>query len=377
MFRKMKKNSNKFNVLLVIIVSLLILLFLLFITTNVIHNTFEESNENTKESIVGKSVNFHGLTFSINKVLIENNAILLFYTLTDKEQKIFENKVILNECSLKAENSVNFAKSIAGPTFNGKNSIIVFNFKDSDKFNRNHFNLSLEINSLRQIEESEDYSIPLKNVYTSQDNLKFENNSGWIEIVSCKIDGLTTNMTLHKSPEYKTVVPCIINSITGNEYYPESQIIYNNQNKEQTYKYCFINTEGFNENCKIVIKKEKIYSFENPLNIDFKVNLKNIPTKVITPNSLFINSEKIQSITINQRSIMITSLKNKQDIANTENNQNVDIYYDNGDIINKISNIITPPNTCGIRRYFIIFDSPINYAYNPILKIGKNEIILK
>jgi len=336
--------------------------------------------KNVNGNIIGKSCEAYGLKLSVDAALVENNAILLFYTLTDNEQKIFKDTISLNECSLKAEDTYNFASSIPVRTINGKPGCIVFNFSDPSIFDQKDLKLTFSIDSLKQTTDFVDYCLPLKRLQANQDSLEFGSDSGFM-LISCENSGMLADIELRKPDGYNNALPYLVNRITGEEYLPDSQSIRFDKNNDQIYSYSFKNTEDFfSENYDIVIRKEKVYSFDNPMKVEFNIVLEGTPAKEIKLDSLFIESAKIKSIIINQMSIMIDLAESGGNVYTIDNakylRQNPEIVYDDGKSISRISNIMTSPDDNGEIRYLIMFDSVIDYNRHPILKIGSKNIPL-
>lgn len=328
----------------------------------------EDTTAEVSGNIIDKSVYSNGINLTVDAALIENNSVLLFYTLTDKEQNIFNNKVYVDDCSLKAENSSNFGRSVVNYNVNGKPNCIVFNFKSLDLLMKKDMDFTFSISSLRQAEDAKEYSVPLK----AGGNVAFGKETGF-ELISCKTNGSLVSITIKKPKEYMTALPLIRNKITHQEYIPETQNIHD----EELYTYAYNTSEKIDNNFEIVIKAPKVFTFDSPIKADFKISSDNFKHNIIKPDSLYIESAKVQSIDISQMSVMVDLIDTTSSSDGIYLKQRISIQYDDGKTSEKISDIMTSKNQNGEFKYLVTFSTPIDYNRHPVLIIGSERIPLK
>ncbi|EPR07490.1 DUF4179 domain-containing protein [Ruminiclostridium papyrosolvens] len=327
----------------------------------------EETNTVVNGNIINKNVYSNGINLTVDATMVENNSVLLFYTLTDKEQNIFKNKIYVDECSFTADKNItNFGRSVANYNVNGKPNCIVFNFKSLELLNKKNMDFSFSISSLRQAEDVKEYTIPLKDGSEG-----FEKESGF-ELVSCKINGSLASIAIKKPKEYMTALPIIRNKITHQEYIPETQNIHD----EVLYTYAYNTSEKIDDNFEIVIKAQKVFTFDSPIKADFKISLDNFKHNIIKPDSLYIESAKVQSIDISQMSVMVDLVAPTSPSDELYLKQRISIQYDDGKTSEKISDIMTSKNEKGEFKYLVTFNTPIDYNRHPVLNIGSKSIPL-
>ncbi|AEY66791.1 DUF4179 domain-containing protein [Clostridium sp. BNL1100] len=316
-------------------------------------------------NLVNKSDEQEGIQLTVNAALVENNGVLLFYKLTDKTKHIFQNKATFNECYLEINGVRNFVRSF-GEINNGKQNCVIFRFesnKDVIKDKNSKFKFVIESIGLTDNVNQKILPLNIKN-YDLDENLN-------MRITNLEFINSCVSLKIKKPNAYTLLNPKIRNKEIKQEHYAIGQSIHDTDNKgEGIYTYTFGPLESNNINdYELVINTPKLYTFKEPLNVSFDLNLDNKPNEILLPQKIYVEAALIESINVYQMSVMV---KLSEPII-----QQISIKYRDGTTLKDIgATISSPSQNDESSNYCVMFDSTIDYSREPVLIIGNTSIPL-
>lgn len=316
-------------------------------------------------NLVNKTVEQNGIQLTVDAALVENNGVLLFYKLTDTSKHIFRNKVIFNECYLEINGVRNFVRS-SDEIYNGKQNCVIFRFesnKDVIKDKNSRFKFVVESIGLADIENQKILPLNIKN-YDLDENLN-------MRITDLKFSNSCVSLNIKKPHAYNLLTPLIRNKKFKQEHFAIGQSIHDADNKDEgIYNYTFGPLESNNANdYELVINTPQLFTFKEPLNVNFDVDLNNKPNEIIPTQKTYVESALIESISVYQMSVMV---KLSEPIT-----QQISIKYKDGTTLKEIgATISSPTQNDESSKYCVMFDTTIDYSREPMLIIGNARIPL-
>ncbi|KNY26001.1 protein of unknown function DUF4179 [Pseudobacteroides cellulosolvens ATCC 35603 = DSM 2933] len=325
-------------------------------------------------NIINQASEMEGIELNVNALLREEDNIILFYTLTDKEKKIFTDRAFLSNCVLNVNGKSNFGRSSMYETKNGVPNYIVFNYDSLSLKKGKNANLEFKVNSLRLPERSNKHMLPL-----DTSNYTLDNTSG-MQLEKIETINHFVKVSIRVPKNHIINIPIIKNKITGKEYISQSDSIHNSdQENFNLYLMTYGPLDTSNkEDYELIINTEKVYNFSKPLSVKFDTKFEDLPRKVPITSNLYVSSALVKSVNVYQMSVMIELVNPINGIVQEDEmflKKQIQISYDDGTTINKISDIMSSPEVNnGEFRYCVMFSSPIDYTKKPILKIGDLNI---
>lgn len=192
-----------------------------------------------------------------------------------------------------------------------------------------------------------------------------------MRITNLEFSNSCVSLNIKKPHAYTLLNPKIRNKEIKQEHYAIGQRIDETDNKDEgIYAFTFGPLESNNVNdYELVINTPRIFTFKEPLNVSFDLNLDNRPNEILLHQKTYVESALIKSINVYQMSLMV---KMSKPIT-----QPISIKYKDGTILKEIgATISSPTQNDESSNYCAMFDSTIDYSREPVLIIGNTSVPL-